>query len=135
MIETLRSCECETEWKFTFSSYIFSQTKTFKGRNTLTTCRCNKSRGKTTPSAQVKRQVAAIGRGPSDTSHQEIASCAELRRAKSNQFEFVRLVATTNEKRVACRANKGYHKKISSMKPLLCCYICRDLSPRVLTNA
>ena len=39
------------------------------------------------------------------------------------------------QKRVACRANKGFHKKLSSTKPFLCCNICRDLSPRVLTNA
>ena len=37
MSETLRSCECKTEEKATISSlyYILSQTKTFKGRNTV----------------------------------------------------------------------------------------------------
>ena len=79
-----------------FVLYILTNQKVSRSEHTGRHVACNKSRGKTTPPAQVKRQVAATGRGPGDTSHQQIASRVELCRTKSNQFEFVRLVVTTN---------------------------------------
>ena len=103
MSEKLRSCECETEQKVSFSSlyYIFSQIKTFKGWNTLSTCRCNKREEKPLPLHRSSdKQLQQVG-APAIRLTKKSPRVQNCVAQNTNQFEFVRLVTTTKTCRLS----------------------------------
>ena len=103
MSEKLRSCECETEQKVSFSSlyYIFSQIKTFKvgthSRHVAATSRDEKPLPLHRSSDKQLQQVGAPAIRLTKKSPR-VQNCVAQ---NTNQFEFVRLVTTTKTCRLS----------------------------------